>query len=106
MEETSFRRSFVSSMHVLEVMMETAVSVLNTELKQMFPLHKINLPPAVCAAAALDSLRWTDYLQQFSKFIHTAVHTPHHNSTINTPLSHSYTHIAGYMQKKASKRQL
>lgn len=30
MDETSFRRSFVSTMHVLEVMMEATVSVLWT----------------------------------------------------------------------------
>lgn len=30
-----------------------------------------------------------DYSPQFSKFIHAAAHAPHHNSTINTPLSAS-----------------
>lgn len=51
----------------------------------------------------------TNYGDRLLQFTYTAAHTPHHNTTINTPLpslTRTHTHLSRYMQKKASKQQL
>lgn len=71
-------------------------------------IQLFSVTPSRSDSTCTEVIMVTDYLQQLSKCIHTAAHTPYYNTTINTPPSptqptHTHTHTLQCVCKKGIK---